>query len=120
LSHEEDPVCTLPDPRRIVRIRGGGGLGVSSAFAEAGGFGEGGPQSYIWAEIAMNRMKMSMDAMDTNKDGMISKDEYMKFAETGSAKKFASMDMNNDGAVSKDEWMNPDLPPGSTFYGGFL
>lgn len=95
-------------------------LGVSSVFADAGGFGVGGPQSYIWADIAMNRMKMSMEIMDANKDGMISKDEYMKYADMNSAKKFAMMDMNNDGMVSKDEWMNPDLPPGSTFYGGFL
>lgn len=95
-------------------------LGVSSAFAAAGGFGEGGPDSYIWAEIAMNRLKMSMTTMDTNKDGTISKDEYMKFAEMNSGKKFATMDMNNDGVISKEEWLNPDLPPGSTFYGGFL
>jgi hypothetical protein len=93
---------------------------MSSAFAAAGGFGQGGPQSYIWAEIAMNRMKMTMDIMDTNKDGMVTKEEYMKYVEMSAPKKFAMMDMNNDGMISKEEWMNPDLPPGSTFYGGFL
>jgi len=32
----------------------------------------------------------------------------------------ASIDMNNDGKISEEEWMNPDLAPGSTFYGAFL
>lgn len=95
-------------------------LGLSPAFAETGGFGTGGPQSYVWAEIFMNRMKMAKEVMDTDKDGAISKDEYMKFAEMNASKKFASMDMNNDGKISVEEWMNPDLAPGSTFYGAFL
>ena len=97
-------------------------LALSPVFAESGGLGQGGSQSqsYVWAEIFMNRMKMAKETMDTDKDGSISKDEYMKFAEMNASKKFASMDMNNDGKISVEEWMNPDLAPGSTFYGAFL
>jgi len=94
-------------------------LGLAPAFADNGEFGQGGPNTYIWAEIFMNRMHMAKDVMDSDKDGAISKDEYMKFAATNASKKFEVMDMNNDGKISVEEWMNPDLAPNSTFYGSF-
>jgi hypothetical protein len=87
--------------------------------AEQGGFGVGGPSSYIWAELGMKRMMMSRDIADKNKDGMVSKDEYMAFAEMTSGKDFMMMDMNNDGMVSEVEWTSSNLHPTSTFYGAF-
>lgn len=95
-------------------------LVIPPTFAEQGGFALGGPNSYIWAEIFTNRMKMAKETMDTDKDASISKEEYMKYSSMNASKRFATMDMNNDGVISTDEWMNPDLAPGSTFYGGFL
>lgn len=41
-----------------------------------------------------------MDKIDTNKDGQVSKDEFMKAQE----ERFASMDANGDGQISKDEF----------------
>lgn len=72
--------------------------------AEQGGFGVGGPQDYIWAEVGMKRMMMSRDIADKNKDGMVSKDEYMAFAEMTAEKSFMMMDMNNDGMISEVYW----------------
>ena len=66
-------------------------LGAPLAMAEAGGFGVGGPQDYIWAEVAMKRMMMARDIADKNKDGM----------------------------VSEVEWTSSNLHPTSTFYGAF-
>ena len=94
-------------------------IALSPALAAQSGFGEGGSETYVWAEVFMNRMKMAKETMDTDKDGAISKEEYMKFAEMNASKKFADMDMNNDGTISEAEWMNPELAPGSTFYGLF-
>ena len=94
-------------------------LGAPLALADAGGFGVGGPQSYIWAEVAMNRAKMAMGVADKNKDGMLSKEEFMAFADMNAGKQMMMMDMNNDGMVSADEWTSSNLHPSSTFYGDF-
>jgi Ca2+-binding EF-hand superfamily protein len=46
-------------------------------------------------------MKMALKAMDTNNDGMISKDEFMKYHEM----KFAQMKKNKDGLVDINDMM---------------
>lgn len=83
-------------------------LAVSPAFAQ---YGKGNPDTYgsIWENIFMERMKMTKATMDKNKDGMISKDEFMAYSEMAAGKQFMMMDMNNDGMVSEAEFMNPDL-----------
>ncbi len=54
----------------------------------------------------MDHMKMMVDKhmkmMDTNGDGMISKEEH----EEGAEKMFKMADTNNDGMVSKQEMMD--------------
>ena len=46
-----------------------------------------------------------MKKMDANKDGMVSKDEYMKFYEV----KFETMDKNKDKMVTQEEWLSIQL-----------
>jgi Ca2+-binding EF-hand superfamily protein len=55
---------------------------------------------YARAGQGMRTMKM-MTAMDTNKDHMLSKEEFMKYNE----KLFDMMDKNKDGMISVDEWL---------------
>lgn len=52
----------------------------------------------------MRMMKMMNQIMDTNKDGMLSKDEFMKMQEMTASKKFMMMDINNDGILSHEEY----------------
>jgi hypothetical protein len=47
----------------------------------------------------------TMKKMDANKDGMVSKDEYMKFFEA----KFDTMDKNKDKMVTQEEWLTMQL-----------
>lgn len=73
--------------------------------------------------IAMERMKMMQTMMDKNKDGMISKKEYMEYAEKAAGKGFMMADMDDDGMISKDEFILniPDLYGADKFiYGGLL
>ena len=46
------------------------------------------------------------DAMDTNHDGVVNKDEFMAFRHPGGHGKevFKSMDTNGDGVLTKDEF----------------
>jgi hypothetical protein len=83
-------------------------LAAAPALAQ---FGPGNPDTYgsIWEDIFMKRMKMTRELMDKSKDGMVSKDEYMAYAEMTAGKQFMMMDMNNDGMISEAEFMNPDL-----------
>jgi hypothetical protein len=46
-----------------------------------------------------------MKTMDANKDGMVSKDEYMKFYEV----KFETMDKNKDKMITQEEWLSIQL-----------
>jgi EF hand len=46
-----------------------------------------------------------MKKMDANKDGMVSKEEYMTFYE----QKFDSMDKNKDKMVTQEEWLSIQL-----------
>lgn len=90
-----------------------------TVHAQSKGFGEGGPNQYIWAKLQMDRREMAMEAMDKNKDGMVDKDEFMAFTEMMAGKSYAMMDMDNDGMISEREWTNSNLHPGSAFYGDF-
>jgi hypothetical protein len=47
----------------------------------------------------------TMKKMDTNKDGMVSRDEYMSFYE----QKFDAMDKNKDKMVTQEEWLSIQL-----------
>jgi hypothetical protein len=46
-----------------------------------------------------------MNKMDTNKDGQVSKEEYMKAQE----QKFDAMDKNKNKMLSQDEWLQQQL-----------
>jgi EF-hand domain pair len=52
------------------------------------------------------RTKEMMHMIDTNHDGMISKDEWLDFEE----KSFAAMDTNKDGFLDEKEFTRPDNP----------
>jgi hypothetical protein len=52
------------------------------------------------------RTKEMMHMIDTNNDGMISKDEWLDMEEKG----FAAMDTNKDGFLDKSEFIRPDPP----------
>ena len=54
---------------------------------------------YMVAESHGKYCKKKMKKMDTNKDGSVSKDEFMSHAE----KKFAKKDKNGDGVLTEDE-----------------
>ncbi|MCG6869976.1 MAG: hypothetical protein LJE91_14955 [Gammaproteobacteria bacterium] len=66
-------------------------LVISPAFAGQSGFGVGGPDSYVWAEI--DRSPLDIAASRT--------------------------DQRNQGRIPPGGRMSPDLAPGSAFYGGF-
>ena len=51
---------------------------------------------------AFNNFMIKM--ADTNADGKISKDEWMKMSASMAAKEFAMMDMNDDGGISSQEF----------------
>ncbi len=50
-----------------------------------------------------DRKKHSMMDNDTNKDGAISKDEFMSSHQARADKMFAKMDTNNDGKIDQAE-----------------
>ena len=50
-----------------------------------------------------SRHGASFSAMDENKDGVVTKDEYAKHR----AEKFERLDTNKDGVISKTEYMTP-------------
>lgn len=75
-----------------------GVLLFSAVAAEAQSFATGG---YARGGEGMRTMKM-MNAMDADKDHMISKAEFIAYNE----KLFAMMDKNKDGMVSADEWLD--------------
>jgi len=61
------------------------------------------------------KSKQAMDAMhqiDANKDGQVSKNEYMKFHE----QKFDAMDQDKNKMLTQDEWLRRQL---SQSDGGF-
>jgi hypothetical protein len=77
---------------------------LSPAFAgDAGGFGQGGPDSdsYYWAEIQM--------------PGYDSHPATGQRAQYKQSSELAAMEA---GAPEQGR-LNPELPPGSTYYGGF-
>ncbi|MEE9351167.1 MAG: hypothetical protein V3U78_02810 [Thiotrichaceae bacterium] len=55
-------------------------------------------------EMSILYQKEMMKTMDTDSDGKITKDEYMKVSEKMAAKKFMMMDMNDDGWLSEVEY----------------
>ena len=58
------------------------------------------------AQSAATQQSMdTMKKMDANKDGMVSKDEYMKFFEA----KYDAMDKNKDKMVTQEEWLTMQL-----------
>lgn len=42
--------------------------------------------------------------MDTDKDGQVSRDEYISYKQQRAERRFQGMDTNNDGVVSKEEY----------------
>jgi hypothetical protein len=63
---------------------------------------------FATAQSASPATQQSMDAMkkmDANKDGMVSKSEYMTFYE----QKFDAMDKNKDKMVTQEEWLSIQL-----------
>jgi hypothetical protein len=60
-------------------------LGSNNALAQ-------GPHGHMWGEA-------QFDAMDTNSDGKVTRDEHMAKCEN----RFKAMDTNNDGFLTRDE-----------------
>jgi len=63
---------------------------------------------FAGAQTGTPATQQSMDMMkkmDSNKDGMVSKDEYMAFHE----QKFDAMDKNKDKRVTQEERLNTQL-----------
>jgi Ca2+-binding EF-hand superfamily protein len=99
LTPAEPPKNLVWSSRLQATTRIIGALLMSSLAVQAaevtfatGGYARGGQ--------GMRTMKM-MTAMDTNKDHMLSKEEFMKYNE----KLFGMMDKNKDGMISVDEWL---------------
>jgi hypothetical protein len=67
-------------------------LMISDGSSTGGGYAQGGK--------GMRTMEM-MEAMDSNKDHKLTKDEFMGYHE----KMFAMMDKNKDAKLSADEWL---------------
>jgi len=53
--------------------------------------------------LASGSTQRAFDLMDTDKDGKISKDEYMAFQAKISEAKFKKTDANSDGMLTKEE-----------------
>jgi hypothetical protein len=72
-------------------------LGVATAHA---------PFAIAQSGAATTQQSMDMmKKMDTNTDGMVSKNEYMAFYE----QKFDAMDKNKDKMVTQEEWLSIQL-----------
>ena len=71
------------------------------AFAQGGGQGKGGQGA-----APMMGCQQRFDSMDTNKDGQVTKDEFMAAPHhRGNAEQmFKTMDVNGRGYVTKDEF----------------
>lgn len=88
-------------------------LVISPAFAGQGGFGVGGPDSYIWAETRTEPARIA-ESRPASPEARIQRNTV-----EGSTR-FADMDRTNAGRVPSPELMNSDLAPASDFYGAFL
>lgn len=64
------------------------------------------PSAFAGQDRESGYAELMMKSMDTNSDGNISKDEFMKMSSKMAAKKFMMMDMNDDGNLSKEEFMS--------------
>ncbi|MET0216991.1 MAG: hypothetical protein ABW205_03570, partial [Burkholderiales bacterium] len=60
--------------------------------------------SFAHAQTTKQSQDM-MNKMDANKDGQLSKDEYMKYQE----KRFDAMDKDKNKMLSQDEWLQRQL-----------
>ena len=74
---------------------------AGTAFAQGGGQGKGGQGA-----AHMMGCQQRFDAMDTNKDGQISKDEFLAAPHKGGnpEQMFKAMDVNGRGYLTKDEF----------------
>lgn len=74
------------------------------------------------SSVAADSMGMDMKMMDTNKDGMISKDEFMKYHEAMWAKmkknKSGMVDMKDMGAMHGDMMKGDGMMKGDAMKGG--
>jgi hypothetical protein len=71
------------------------------AFAQGSGQGKGGQGG-----APMMGCQQRFDSLDTNKDGTVTKEEFMKAPhQRGNAEQmFKTMDVNKDGSLTKDEF----------------
>lgn len=71
------------------------------AFAQIGGQGKGGG-----AAVPMIGCQQRFDAMDTNKDGRVTKDEFLAASHqrNNPEQMFKAMDVNGRGYITKDEF----------------
>ena len=71
------------------------------ACAQGGGQGKGGQGA-----APMMGCQQRFDSLDTNKDGQVTKEEFMAtpHRRTDPEQMFKSMDVNGDGSVTKDEF----------------
>lgn len=64
------------------------------------------PSAFAGQDRDSGYNELMMKSMDTNSDGNISKDEFMKMSSKMAAKDFMIMDMNDDGVLSEEEFMS--------------
>jgi len=71
------------------------------AFAQGGGQGKGGQGA-----APMMGCQQRFDSLDTNKDGQVTKDEFMKapHPKDNAEQMFKARDANADGSLTKDEF----------------
>ena len=86
---------------------------IAPAFASQGGFGVGGPDSYIWAELGARPICVA----DRPCASPEARAERNILERTGRS---AAMGHRKEAPIANGGRMNPDLAPGSSFYGGFL
>ncbi len=71
---------------------------AQSGFPSAASEGSGGPAAMFWTEAMMK-------AMDANKDGMVSRKEFMDYM----GAQFDKMDAKKDGMLTKGEFMDKKM-----------
>lgn len=88
-------------------------LVISPAFAGQGGFGVGGPDSYIWAETHTQPARIAGRRA-------VPRDAIAEGRVMEESKRLAAMDQSDGSRIPSGGRMNSDLVPASTFYGEFL
>ena len=82
-------------------------LAAGAAFAQGTGTT---PQSGVQAQPQKATPEQRFQEMDSNKDGKVTRQEFMTSAELHWTRMLERMDDSKDGAVSKEEFLTPKAP----------